>query len=289
MKIVTGDDFTFGKGRGGDFALLESQGLGEAMNRPMKALSKGMAQKLALAAFAAVALAACDDDSNPAAPQAVPPNYANYIEGPASCRPDAPTNPPPPPLYAWALPAAVSATRCRDDAPDGRLAGVGWDHGRWGAGTCVGIGFKGAGVTQNIYDWVIIDEAAIMPAHIWNQVVRPTLLDHEGGALMINDPALIDRAEITDAITRYTLAVDEGDGALKDLVFEGRDAQRAHLGPSTLRDVHATHWLRVIATAMHSVLKVREPFVEILGVLRPRLFIHTRGCSLVETCERLAK
>lgn len=28
------------------------------------------------------------------------------------------------------------------------------------AGTCVGIGFKGAGVTQNIYDWVIIDEAA---------------------------------------------------------------------------------------------------------------------------------
>lgn len=27
------------------------------------------------------------------------------------------------------------------------------------AGTCVGIGYRGAGVVQNIYDWVIIDEA----------------------------------------------------------------------------------------------------------------------------------
>lgn len=37
-------------------------------------------------------------------------------------------------------------------------------------------------------DFAVLDEAAIMPAHIWNQVVRPTLLDHEGGALMISTP-----------------------------------------------------------------------------------------------------
>lgn len=32
--------------------------------------------------------------NNPATPQTVPPNYANYIEGPATCRPDTPTTAP---------------------------------------------------------------------------------------------------------------------------------------------------------------------------------------------------
>jgi hypothetical protein len=37
-------------------------------------------------------------------------------------------------------------------------------------------------------DFVVLDEAAIMPAHIWNQNVRPTLLDNDGGAFMISTP-----------------------------------------------------------------------------------------------------
>lgn len=37
-------------------------------------------------------------------------------------------------------------------------------------------------------DFVIFDEAAIMKPHIWNQIVSPTLIDHEGGCLMISTP-----------------------------------------------------------------------------------------------------
>lgn len=37
-------------------------------------------------------------------------------------------------------------------------------------------------------DYVIMDEAAIMPMRIWNQIVSPTLIDHKGGALMISTP-----------------------------------------------------------------------------------------------------
>jgi hypothetical protein len=44
-------------------------------------------------------------------------------------------------------------------------------------------GNAGAGV-----DYAVLDEAAIMPMRIWNQIVRPTLMDRRGGALMISTP-----------------------------------------------------------------------------------------------------
>jgi hypothetical protein len=37
-------------------------------------------------------------------------------------------------------------------------------------------------------DFAVLDEAAIMPMRIWNQIVSPTLIDHLGGALMISTP-----------------------------------------------------------------------------------------------------
>jgi hypothetical protein len=37
-------------------------------------------------------------------------------------------------------------------------------------------------------DYAVLDEAAIMPARIYNQIVSPTLIDHKGGALMISTP-----------------------------------------------------------------------------------------------------
>ena len=44
-------------------------------------------------------------------------------------------------------------------------------------------GMLGEGV-----DYAVLDEAAIMPPNIWEQVVRPTLMDREGGALLISTP-----------------------------------------------------------------------------------------------------
>jgi hypothetical protein len=44
-------------------------------------------------------------------------------------------------------------------------------------------GMLGAGV-----DYAVLDEAAIMPMRIFNQIVRPTLMDRRGGALMISTP-----------------------------------------------------------------------------------------------------
>jgi phage FluMu gp28-like protein len=44
-------------------------------------------------------------------------------------------------------------------------------------------GMLGAGV-----DFVVMDEAALMSQRIWNQIISPTLMDYEGGALMISTP-----------------------------------------------------------------------------------------------------
>lgn len=44
-------------------------------------------------------------------------------------------------------------------------------------------GMLGEGV-----DYVVMDEAAIMPPSVWEVTVRPTLMDSEGGALMISTP-----------------------------------------------------------------------------------------------------
>lgn len=37
-------------------------------------------------------------------------------------------------------------------------------------------------------DFAVLDEAAIMPSRIWNQIISPTLIDHLGTALMISTP-----------------------------------------------------------------------------------------------------
>lgn len=44
-------------------------------------------------------------------------------------------------------------------------------------------GMLGEGV-----DFAVLDEAATMPARIWNQIVSPTLIDRMGGALLISTP-----------------------------------------------------------------------------------------------------
>lgn len=44
-------------------------------------------------------------------------------------------------------------------------------------------GMLGAGV-----DYVILDEAATMPSRVYNQIISPTLMDREGGCLMISTP-----------------------------------------------------------------------------------------------------
>jgi hypothetical protein len=44
-------------------------------------------------------------------------------------------------------------------------------------------GMLGEGV-----DYAVLDEAATMPARIWNQIVSPTLMDRKGGALLISTP-----------------------------------------------------------------------------------------------------
>lgn len=42
---------------------------------------------------------------------------------------------------------------------------------------------RGAGL-----DFVVLDEAAFMPAAIWSEVIRPMLLDRHGGALLLSTP-----------------------------------------------------------------------------------------------------
>lgn len=44
-------------------------------------------------------------------------------------------------------------------------------------------GMLGEGV-----DFAVLDEAAIMPKAVWEQIVRPTLMDRQGGALLISTP-----------------------------------------------------------------------------------------------------
>lgn len=45
-------------------------------------------------------------------------------------------------------------------------------------------GMLGAGV-----HYVIMDEASKMPSRVWNQIISPTLIDYEGGCLMISTPS----------------------------------------------------------------------------------------------------
>jgi len=84
--------------------------------------------------------------------------------------------------------------------PDGVLAHPAPPETNFDAGRAIILRFKN-GTRMEFYsaerpegmlgegvDYVVLDEAAIMPGRIWNQVVSPTLMDREGGALMISTP-----------------------------------------------------------------------------------------------------
>lgn len=84
--------------------------------------------------------------------------------------------------------------------PDGVLAKAAPPDTNFDAGRSVILHFKNGtkmefysaerpeGMLGAAVDFCIMDEAAIMPARIWNQIVSPTLIDHKGGALMISTP-----------------------------------------------------------------------------------------------------
>src|SRR5690349_14466995 len=84
--------------------------------------------------------------------------------------------------------------------PDGVLAKPAPPSSNFDAGRAVILHFKNGtkmefysaerpeGMLGAAVDFAVLDEAAIMPGRIWNQVVSPTLIDHEGGALMISTP-----------------------------------------------------------------------------------------------------
>ena len=73
---------------------------------------------------------------------------------------------------------------------------------------------------------------------------------------------------------------------LDDLVFQRRDAERSR-PPIAFRDVHAPHWLRMIAATMDSVLQIEQAFVETLAVLVPGHPVHAGRCVLSKALVRL--
>lgn len=84
--------------------------------------------------------------------------------------------------------------------PDGVLTHDAPPESNFDAGRSVILRFKNGtrmefysaerpeGMLGAAVDFAILDEAAIMPTRIWNQIVSPTLIDHKGGALMISTP-----------------------------------------------------------------------------------------------------
>jgi hypothetical protein len=75
---------------------------------------------------------------------------------------------------------------------------------------------------------------------------------------------------------------------LDDLVFQRRDTQWT-CAAIRLRNLHATHRLRVIAAAMHAVLQIHESGVEILAVPCPCLSIHSCCRILLQPLVSLPK
>src|SRR4029077_13895049 len=37
-------------------------------------------------------------------------------------------------------------------------------------------------------DYVVVDEAALQAEHVWNQTIRPALMDQQGSAMLISTP-----------------------------------------------------------------------------------------------------
>lgn len=84
--------------------------------------------------------------------------------------------------------------------PDGVLAHDPPPETNFDAGRSVILRFKNGskmefysaerpeGMLGAAVDFAVLDEAAIMKAHIWNQIIQPTLMDRLGGALMISTP-----------------------------------------------------------------------------------------------------
>jgi hypothetical protein len=84
--------------------------------------------------------------------------------------------------------------------PDGVLDGTPPPDTHFDAGRSVSLRFKNGtrmefysaerpeGMLGAAVDFAVLDEAAIMKSSIWNQIVSPTLMDHEGGALLISTP-----------------------------------------------------------------------------------------------------
>lgn len=84
--------------------------------------------------------------------------------------------------------------------PDGVLAHPAPPDSHFDAGRPVILHFKNGtkmefysaerpeGMLGAAVDFAVLDEAALMKSNIWNQIVSPTLIDHQGGALMISTP-----------------------------------------------------------------------------------------------------
>lgn len=75
------------------------------------------------------------------------------------------------------------------DAPDVQISETNWRIDFPGGGyialhsTHNPDHLRGAGL-----DFVVLDEAAFMPPEIWSEIVRPMLLEHQGGALFLSTP-----------------------------------------------------------------------------------------------------
>lgn len=84
--------------------------------------------------------------------------------------------------------------------PDGVLTKAAPPETAFDAGRAVVLRFKNGsrlefysaerpeGMLGEGVDFAVLDEAATMPEHVWNQIVRPTLADRAGGALFISTP-----------------------------------------------------------------------------------------------------
>ena len=66
--------------------------------------------------------------------------------------------------------------------------------------------------------------------------------------------------------------------SLNELVFKRRDAERS-LPPVRLRNVHPTHGLGPVRSALQPMGEVLEILLKVLAVVPPRLTVYT-GCSV---------
>ena len=104
----------------------------------------------------------------------------------------------------WVAPTYKIVKRGYDEVlrqlPEGVLAKPAPPSSNFDAGRSVILHFKNGtkmefysaerpeGMLGAAVDFAVLDEAAIMKPHIWNQIISPTLIDHKGGALMISTP-----------------------------------------------------------------------------------------------------